>query len=71
MVWLPTASVMAALALVAVGVLPDQEPALYLTAVAVGLCGAPLGLIGLVFLQRYPAAAPDRAEMPATGGSSM
>jgi hypothetical protein len=69
-VWLPTASIALALALVALGLLPDQEPAIYLTAVAVGLFGAAITLLGLVFLQPYPAAAADPAAMPATGGSS-
>jgi hypothetical protein len=47
-VWLPTASIVLTLALVALGLFPDQEPALYLTAVAVGLFGAALSLLGLV-----------------------
>lgn len=69
-VWLPMVSVVLALALVALGLFPDQEPALYLTAVAVGLFGAALSLLGLVFLQPYPAAASGPAAMPATGGSN-
>ena len=69
-VWLSTASVVLALALVALGLFPDQEPALYLTAVAVGLSGAALSLLALVFLQPYPAVASDPAAIPATGGSS-
>jgi hypothetical protein len=69
-VWLPTASIVLALALVVLGLLPDQEPALYLTAVAVGLFAAALALLVLVFLQAYPAAASDQAALPATGGSS-
>jgi len=69
-VWLPTVSIVLALALVALGLFPDQEPALYLTAVTVGLFGAALSLLGLVFSQPYPAAASDPAALPATGGSS-
>ena len=44
--------------------------AIYLTAVAVGLFGAALTLLTLVFVQPYPATASDPAELPATGGSS-
>jgi hypothetical protein len=69
-VWLPTVSIVLALALVALGLFQDQEPALYLTAVAVGLFGAAISLLGLVFLQPYPAAASDPAALPAAGGSS-
>jgi hypothetical protein len=69
-VWLPTVSIVLALALVVLGLFPDQEPALYLTAVAVGLFGAALSLLPLVFLQGRPAAASDPAALPATGGSS-
>ncbi len=69
-VWLPTASIVLALALVVLGLFADQEPALYLTAVAVGLFGAALSLLLLVFSQRYPSAASDRAGLAATGGSS-
>ena len=52
-VWLPTVSIALALGLVALGLFPDQEPALDLPAVAVGLFGAALTLLGLVFLQPY------------------
>jgi hypothetical protein len=65
MIWLPTASIVLALALVVLGPFPDQEPALYLSTVAAGLFSAALALLYLVFLQPYPAA------MPATGGSSI
>ena len=58
-VWLPTASIVLALALVALGLFPDQEPALYLTAVAVGLFAAAISLFLLVFSQGRPATAPD------------
>ena len=69
-VWLPMVSIVLARALVALGLFPDQEPALYLTAVTVGLFGAALSLFGLVFSQPYPAAASDPAALPVTGGSS-
>jgi hypothetical protein len=69
-VWLPMATIVLALALVALDLFPDQEPALYLTAIAAGLFGAALTLLGLVFLQPYPSPATDRATPPATGGSS-
>jgi cobalamin synthase len=69
-VWLPTVSIVLALALVALGLVPDQEPALYLTAVAAGLFGAALSLLPLVFLQGRPGGASDPAALPAAGGSS-
>jgi hypothetical protein len=53
-IWLPTVSIVLALALVVLGLFPDQEPALYLTAVAVSLFGAALSLLLLVFLQGRP-----------------
>jgi len=59
-----------ALILVALGLVPDQEPALYLTAVALGLFLGALSLLILVLSQRRPATASDPAELPATGGSS-
>ena len=59
-----------ALILVVLGAFPDQEPALYLTAVAFGLFMGALTLLFLVFSQRRPATASDPAELPATGGSS-
>jgi len=69
-VWLPMVFIVLALALVALGLFPDQEPALYLTAVTVGLFGAALSLLPLVFLQGRPGAASAPAELHATGGSS-
>ena len=59
-----------ALILVALGLVPDQEPALYLTAVELGLLGTALTLLLLVFSQRRPQMASDPAELPPTGGSS-
>ena len=58
------------LILVALGLVPDQEPALYLTAVELGLLATALTLLFLVFSQRRPAGASDPAALPATGGSS-
>jgi len=53
---------------VILGLFPGQEPAIYLTAVAVGLLGAALSLLGLGFMQPYPSAASDSAELPVEGG---
>ena len=59
-----------ALILVVLGLFPDQEQALYLTAVGLGLVLGALTLLMLVFSQRRPQAASDPAALPATGGSS-
>jgi hypothetical protein len=59
-----------ALVVVVLGLVPDQEPALYFTAVGLGLFLAALGLLMMVFSQRRPRAASGPAELPATGGSS-
>ena len=42
------------LVLCALGLVPDQEPALYLTAVELGLLGSAMALLFLVFSQRRP-----------------
>jgi len=63
-------SLVATLILVALGLVPAQEPALFLTAVELGLLGTALTLLFLVFSQRRPQMASDPAELPATGGSS-
>ena len=55
--WLPLALLVLALALVALGPFPDQEPALYLTAVGLGLLMGALGLFVAVFWHRRPASA--------------
>jgi len=60
----------AALTLVVLGLVPNQEPALYLTAVVLGLLLAALVLLQLVLSQRRPRTASDPAARPATGGSS-
>jgi hypothetical protein len=54
-----------ALILVVLGLFPDQEPALYLTAVVLGLFIAALALLALVFAHRNPVAISDGAEQPA------
>ena len=59
-----------ALILVVLGLFPDQEPALYLTAVGLGLVLGALTLLMLVFSQQRPQTASDRAAPPAAGGSS-
>jgi len=59
-----------ALVLVVLGLFPDQEPALYLTAVGLILFLDALNLLFLVFSQRHPQTTPDPAAMPAAGGSS-
>jgi hypothetical protein len=59
-----------ALVLVVLGLFPDQEPALYLTAVGLGLFMAALTLLLLVFSKRRLQTASDPAALPATGGSS-
>ena len=68
--WLPTASLVLALALVVLGPFPGQEQALYLTAVGLGLYMGAISLLAMVFSQRRPATGPDQAALPATGGSS-
>ena len=57
-----------ALIVVVLGLVPDQEPALYFTAVGLGLFLAGLALLMMVFEQRRPQAASGPAELPATGG---
>jgi L-asparagine transporter-like permease len=59
-----------ALVLVVLGLFPDQEPALYLSAVGLILFLDALNLLFLVFSQRHPQTTPDPAAMPAAGGSS-
>jgi len=61
---------MIALVVVVLGLFPDQEAALYLTAVGLGLFMGALTLLLLVFSQRHPRTASDPAATPAIGGSS-
>ena len=62
--------VIGALVLVVLGLFPDQEPALYLTAVALVLSWAALTQLLLVVAPRRLVPASGRAALPATGGSS-
>jgi len=59
-----------ALIVVVLGLVPDQEPALYFTAVGLGLFLAAVGLLLMVFSQRRPKTASDQAALPTAGGSS-
>ncbi len=67
--WLPLAVLVLALVLVVIGAFPDQEQALYLTAVGLGLLMAATALFWVV-LQPSPSTASDRLDPPASGGSS-
>jgi di/tricarboxylate transporter len=69
-IWLPMVLLVLALALVVLGLFPDQEPALYLTAVGLGLFMGAIGLFVMVFSQGHVPAARDQSARPATGGSS-
>lgn len=60
-----------ALILVVLGPFPDQEPALYLTAVGLGLFLDALTLLFLVFSHGRPQTASGPATLPATGGASV
>jgi len=60
-----------ALVLIVLGLVPDQEPALYLTAVALVLFLAAFAFLMLVFTQGRPQTTSGPAELPATGGSSV
>jgi hypothetical protein len=69
-IWLPMASLVLALALVLLGPFPDQEQALYLTAVGLGLFMGAMALFVMVFEHGRAQPASDRAELPTTGDSS-
>jgi hypothetical protein len=58
----------AALVLIVLGLFPDQEPALYLTAVGLGLVMGALTLLFLAFSQRRPQPASDPAALSTPGG---
>jgi hypothetical protein len=60
----------AALVLVVLGPFPDQEQALYLTAVGLGLFMGGLTLLFLVFSQGQPQMASGKMALPSTGDSS-
>ena len=49
--WLPAVAIVLALAVTALGLFPDQEPAIYLTAVGLGLIVSALHLFVMVFWQ--------------------
>ncbi len=68
--WLPFVLLVLALALLVLGLFPDQAQALYLTAVGLGLYMGAIGLFYTVFWQGYPSAASDRSGPAETGGSS-
>ena len=57
-------AILAVLALVVLDLVPDQEPALYLTAVVLGLFFASLQLLFLVYAHRGPTATSAEAEQP-------
>ncbi len=61
--WLPTLALVVALVLVALGLVPDQEQALYLTAVGLGLLMAALSLFYVV-VRPSPPTAPGQAGPP-------
>jgi hypothetical protein len=61
---------MGALILVVLGMFPDLEAALYLTAVVLGLFLGALALLMLVLSQRRRQAVSDPAALPAAGGST-
>ena len=48
-IWLPSASLVLVLAVVVLGLAPDQEAALYVTAVGLGLYMGAIGLFAMVF----------------------
>jgi hypothetical protein len=54
MFWLPTAGLALALVLVLLGLFPEQEQALYLTGVGLGLFMSAMALLFVVFSQRRP-----------------
>jgi hypothetical protein len=70
--WLPTALLVVALALVVLGRLPDQEQALYLTAVGLGLYSGAVALLFIAFSQGRPQpASGDRAGPADQGGMAL
>jgi hypothetical protein len=69
-IWLPMVILVLALALVALGFFPNQEQALYLTAVGLGLFMGAMTLLGAVFSPGRAPTASEPAQLPAPGGSS-
>jgi hypothetical protein len=70
-IWMPVAVLALALALVILDLFPDQEQALYLTAVGAGLFMSAMGLFVMIFVPGTSPTASDPATIPATGGSSV
>jgi drug/metabolite transporter (DMT)-like permease len=70
MFWLPMASIVLGLVLVVLGLFPDQEQAIYLTAVGFGLFMGAMTLLAMVFAPQRPQTASGPVAPPATGGSS-
>jgi hypothetical protein len=70
LMWAFTGPMLVALALIVLGLFPDQEPALYLTAVGLVLSLGAFSLLFLVLWQVRPQSASDQAALPKTGGSS-
>ena len=68
--WAFTAPAIGALVLIMLGLLPDQEPALHLTAVGLVLSLGAFLLLLLVISQRRAAPAPGLDTRPTTEGSS-
>jgi hypothetical protein len=68
--WVLIGPAWAALILVVLGLVPDRDAALYLSAVVLALFLAGLTLLFLVYAQHPPASASDGAEQPSGGGSS-
>ena len=64
--WLPFALLILALVLEVLGPFPDQEQALYLTAVGLGLFMGAMGLFVAVFWPGRPSVAAVRGDLPAS-----
>jgi steroid 5-alpha reductase family enzyme len=74
MFWLPTAGLVLALVIVVLGAFPNQQQALYLTGVGLGLFMSAMALLFVVFSQRRPQSAsgspaPRAERPPASGGA--
>lgn len=66
--WLPTLVLVVALAVVGFGRFPDQEQALYLTSVGLGVFMGALGLLAAVFWREPPSAFARPAAPGGSGG---
>ena len=67
--WLPFVLLVLALALLVLGLFPDQAQALYLTAVGLGLYMGAIGLFSTVFSPEGPQTESELAAMPPGGGT--